>query len=170
MADIKLYIPILKHWEGGFSDNPNDSGGATMCGVTLNVFRHFFGTNMSVEDLKNITEDQFITVLEEYWNGVQGDKILDQQVANSLVDWAYNAGETTPIKHLQGILNLPRTGFFGDMTLTAVNNANPQNMCNLIYNARVNFYKSLVNSTPKDSIFLRGWLVRATSFLYKPII
>ena len=52
MADKNNLIPIIKRWEGGYSDNPNDRGGATNSGVTLAVYQSVYGKNKTKNDLK----------------------------------------------------------------------------------------------------------------------
>lgn len=43
IAFMKLvHVPYTLSWEGGWSDNPADNGGATMRGVTLGTFKHVF--------------------------------------------------------------------------------------------------------------------------------
>lgn len=49
-------VPITHHWEGGWSDHPNDSGGATMRGVILTTFRDTFNKifkNRGIQQLDN---------------------------------------------------------------------------------------------------------------------
>lgn len=35
MADIKVLVPFILSWEGGFVNDPDDKGGATNKGVTI---------------------------------------------------------------------------------------------------------------------------------------
>jgi len=48
---------VLVH-EGGWADHPRDPGGATMKGVTIAVFRRFYGEEKSKQDLHDITDEQ----------------------------------------------------------------------------------------------------------------
>ena len=48
-----VVIPVIQLWEGGWTDHPNDSGGATMRGVILKTFKEtfdqlFINTNIPV--------------------------------------------------------------------------------------------------------------------------
>ena len=48
MADYQKLVPIIKKWEGGFVNDPSDSGGATNKGVTLSRgFEETFGHTMA---------------------------------------------------------------------------------------------------------------------------
>ena len=54
MAQVDDLVPIIKKWEGGFVNDPDDRGGATNQGVTISTFRHYY-PGSTVEDLKRIT-------------------------------------------------------------------------------------------------------------------
>ena len=38
MAKVELLAPYIRKWEGGFVNDPADSGGATNMGVTIGTF------------------------------------------------------------------------------------------------------------------------------------
>ena len=57
MADYRILKPFILRWEGGFVNDPNDSGGATNKGVTIATFRKYKGESASVADLKAITDE-----------------------------------------------------------------------------------------------------------------
>ena len=50
------FIKFILSWEGGFVNDPRDSGGATNKGVTLSTFQTVFGKDKTVKDLKNIND------------------------------------------------------------------------------------------------------------------
>ena len=56
MADYTKLVPFIRKWEGGFSNNPKDKGGATNNGVTLATYRMVYGKNKTVDDLKNMSD------------------------------------------------------------------------------------------------------------------
>ena len=43
MADYRKLVPFIKKWEGGFSNHPQDRGGATNKGVTFSTYRMVYG-------------------------------------------------------------------------------------------------------------------------------
>ncbi|MFV0470220.1 MAG: glycosyl hydrolase 108 family protein, partial [Dysgonomonas sp.] len=62
MAKIELLVPFILKWEGGFVNDPDDSGGATNMGVTIATWKQvgydkdgdgFIG----IKDLKLLTKD-----------------------------------------------------------------------------------------------------------------
>lgn len=168
MADYRVLIPIIKKWEGGFSDNPNDSGGATNKGVTLATFRQFYGQNKTVNDLKAITDAQWLNIfLSGYWNKVRATEINNQSIANIIVDWAWASGPDTAARKVQKIVNVDVDGIVGPKTLAAINAYNPQQLFDRIKSERISFVENLVKNRPKDSVFLTGWKNRINSFFFE---
>lgn len=168
MADYRVLVPIIKKWEGGFSDNPNDSGGATNKGVTLATFRQFYGQNKTVNDLKAITDAQWLNIfLSGYWNKVRATEISNQSIANIIVDWAWASGPDTAARKVQKIVNVDVDGIVGPKTLAAINAYNPQQLFDRIKSERISFVENLVKNRPKDSVFLTGWKNRINSFFFE---
>ena len=65
MARAELLMPFILRWEGGFSDHPADRGGATNRGVTLATFRHFYGADRTADDLRGLTDAQWLRILRD---------------------------------------------------------------------------------------------------------
>ncbi|MCW8998408.1 MAG: hypothetical protein OQK04_06795 [Kangiellaceae bacterium] len=82
---------VLQH-EGGWADHPQDPGGATMRGVTLKVFREFYGEEMTKSDLREISFDQLGHIYKTgYWDKVWGDR-LPSGIDDCAFDAAVNSG------------------------------------------------------------------------------
>ena len=167
MADYQKLVPIIKKWEGGFVNDPSDSGGATNKGVTLSTFRSFYGFNKTVEDLKKLSDTQWLHIfLNGYWNKCQASNINNQSIANIFVDWAWGSGPVTAIKQVQKIVGTDVDGIVGQKTLDAINKKDPKTLFNAIKNARIEFVENLVKQRPKDAKFLQGWKNRINSFSF----
>lgn len=163
MADHKLLMPHLLKWEGGFSNNSNDPGGATMRGVTLATYERWCRLHgcprPTVARLKAMDKDTWERIYKElFWDKCLGDHIRDQRVANVIVDWYFNAG-TNAIKRVQTHLGLTADGIFGKMTLSAVNGRNPDDLFAQLKALRVGYYTWLARN-PRYKVFLKGWLNR----------
>lgn len=167
MADYQELVPIIKKWEGGFVNDPSDSGGATNKGVTLSTFRSFYGSNKTVEDLNKLSDTQWLHIfLNGYWNKCQASNINNQSIANIFVDWAWGSGPVTAIKQVQKIVGTDVDGIVGQKTLDAINKKDPQTLFNAIKKARIEFVENLVKQRPKDAKFLQGWKNRINSFSF----
>lgn len=167
MADYTKLVPIIKKWEGGFVNDPDDSGGATNKGVTLATFRSFYGSSKTINDLKTMTDAQWLHIfLNGYWNKCQASKINNQAIANIFVDWAWASGPVTAIKKVQGLVGTDVDGIVGPKTLAAINGANQEQLFNKIKAARIKFVEDLVKVRPKDKKFLSGWKNRINAFFF----
>ena len=173
MADVKLLAPKILKWESDrFTNIPGDLGGATKCGITFKTFQPWFfkkyGRIATLDDLKNMSNDDFIELLKElFWDTCQGDRINDQQLANIIVDWFWGSGYAA-IGDIQKMYGITPTDFLGPQTLAAINGANPVTATNTIVSMRINFYRAIVERDPSQQKFLQGWINRANDYAYKP--
>ena len=164
MADYKILKPFILKWEGGFVNDPNDSGGATNKGVTLATFRRYKGESASVDDLKAITDEDWNAIFKTmYWDKVKANEINSQAVANLLVDWYWMSG-TNAIKYVQRLIGTTEDGIVGKQTLARLN-AKGDGLVLPIYNYRKDFYHRIVASRPSQKRFLRGWINRLNALM-----
>lgn len=129
MAKAELLKPFILKWEGGFVDDPLDRGGATNKGITIGTFRNFYGKDATVEQLKHITDEQWLHIFKSgYWDKWKADDIDNQSIADIVVDWAWASGTVTSIKQVQKILGVAVDGIVGNDTLTAINIAGQRSL------------------------------------------
>lgn len=185
MANVDILLPFILKWEGGFVNDPADSGGATNKGVTIATWKRCGydkdgDGDIDVVDLKLITNNDVRNrVLKPaYWDRWKADNIHSQKIANILVDWVWGSGKHG-IVIPQRLLGVNPDGIVGDKTLSAVNFADPDQLFDAIYNARVKFLKDITASsiaayekkigrkaTEQELMkhtkkrFLKGWLRR----------
>jgi len=83
------FAPIMsfvKQQEGGFVDNPNDPGGATKYGVTLDAYSAFMRRKLTVEDIKNLSwENAQAFYASQYFHAMRCQELprgLDLMVAD----------------------------------------------------------------------------------------
>lgn len=167
MAKAELLIPKIIRWEGGFVDDPDDAGGATNKGVTLATFRKFYGAEATVQQLKRITDEQWLHIFKEgYWNIFKADHIEDQSIANLCVDWLYNSG-VAAIKRVQKIVGVVDDGIVGAKTIEAINDKASRALFYQIRSARIAFVETIARNKPSQRKFLQGWKNRILSFDYE---
>lgn len=155
---------VLKH-EGGWSNHPRDTGGATNFGITLRVYiayRKRIGKplgdmqTVQVEALKRITKDEVRHIYrDQYWNRINGNA-LPLGLALSVFDMAVNSGVSRAVKMLQRILGVDDDGIIGMMTLQAVQSEGEFNLIQCYNDERMEFLKRLSNW----DAFGKGWTRR----------
>lgn len=170
MAKIEILVPFILSWEGGFANDPDDTGGATNKGVTIGTFRQVFGKDKTVNDLKHITNMQWETVLRKlFWGRWQADRIESQAVANMLVDWTWHSG-LYGIKIPQRVLGVDVDGIVGEKTLEAVNGAAPHVFFDILKKERKAFFERNVKTSPAKRKYLKGWLNRVNHIEYDRLV
>lgn len=167
MAKAEKLIPKILRWEGGFVNDPDDAGGATNKGVTIATFRKFYGKDATIEQLKRITDEQWLHIFKVgYWDKFKADDINDQSVANICVDWLYNSG-IVAIKRVQKIVGVVDDGIVGPKTIGAINAKDAEPLFFQIRAARIAFVETIVRNKPSQRKFLQGWKNRILSYNYE---
>ena len=142
----------------GFANDASDSGGATMCGVTLKTFRAVYGKDKTVDDLKAITVQQWIDILySRYWTQWKADDIESVSVACMLVDWLWHSGKFA-IRIPQYMLGVRVDGIVGEQTIAAVNLQNARTLFDDLKEERKNYLSRIAVGAKKR--YLNGWLKR----------
>lgn len=164
MKVFDVWLRKILRLEGGFVCHPNDRGGATNKGITLAVFKEFFGYAMDVDDLRNITDDQAGKIYRElYWDKVRADDIECGAVAYLLADFAVNSGVKTAVKAVQRIVGVEDDGIMGRITLGAVNAAG-EGLFHELKEYRKGYYMKIVDKHPEQRVFLKGWMNRLEEY------
>ena len=169
MASSEILKPFILSWEGGFANVPGDRGGATNKGITLATYRSVFGKERTVEDLKTITDVEWLHIFNTfYWNKWKADRIKTQAIANLLVDWVWTSGNYG-IKIPQRVLEVDIDGIVGNKTLEAVNNYPDQKeLFKILWHEREDFFKRIATGVQKK--FLKGWLNRLDGIRYDSLL
>ena len=167
MANYKLMIPWIKRWEGGWSNDKDDSGGCTMAGVTIKTFQQYYGKDQTCEDLKHITEQQWEHIFKTgYWDKMKADDINSQQVAELVVQMAWGSGPVTTTKRIQKLLGVKQDGVIGEITLWHINKQDPRELFEKLWNMRFDWLWE-IGDTGKNKKFLKGWIKRLCSMRYE---
>jgi len=161
LNNFKQSLQYVLESEGLFTDNPLDSGGATMHGITLETYRVFKkNTHLTPNDLKNISDEDVSTIyFYQYWN-VCDCSLLPDGVDYCVFDFAVNAGYGRSIKTLQKAVGADVDGHLGPITLALVNHKDQLGLIKAFSDQKEAFYKGIVANKPSQIIFLDGWLAR----------
>lgn len=167
MADFKRYAPKLLQLEGGYSDHPSDAGGVTMKGVTLATYRAYCGQEKTAKDLINMSYGTWQNIMKDmYWDKCRADEIVNQSVAEILVDWCVNSG-LVGLRKVQEMVGAKPDGIAGPITLSKINSSNSMELFDRIWNARKQFYVNIVKRNPSQKVFMNGWMNRLGMFKYE---
>lgn len=168
MADIAKLKPFILRWEGGWSNDPIDRGGATNRGITIATFRQYYGRTATIEQLQKLTEEQWMHIFRDgYWGRFKADEIANQSIANICVDWAWGSGTGTAIRKVQALLRVTVDGIVGAKTIAAINNANQRHLFDKIRQERIRFVEDIVRRDPTQKRFIKGWKNRINSIKFQ---
>lgn len=170
------FIHELLKKEGGYSNDPNDSGGETMYGVTK-VVAKAYGYEGAMKDLPLSLAKQIYK--EKYWDSLKLDDVQNicPSLCLKLADIAVNMGVNQAGTMLQRILNvfnnqgryyadIKADGIVGNGTVAALRAylaKRPQDgemvMIRALNCMQGMFYISLAEKREKDETFVYGWLL-----------
>lgn len=108
-------------YEGGYSNDKGDPGGATMWGIThidYDAFRSLRG--LPRQDVRKMTREERDAIYKKkYWTGSRCDE-LPAGVEFVVFDCSVNSGCSQSIKFLQRAVGTTADGHIGDRTLAAL--------------------------------------------------
>lgn len=155
--DFNRAFDLLITHEGGFSNHPDDPGGATMYGITEVVARAEGYTG----PMRELTLDFAKQVYRKrYWDACRCDQMPDV-LRYPLFDAAVNSGPGQAIKWLQAAVGVKADGAIGPVTQQAVNMAAPQPTRQKMIGNRLRFMTNLSNWPS----FSKGWARRIAAIL-----
>lgn len=143
--------------EGGYSDTPGDSGGATNLGIThitLALWRKV--PSVTADDVRNLGKPEAEAIYRaRYWNAGLCD-MLPAGVDAMIFDEDVNAGDGGSAKILQRIVGTAADGVIGPITLAATLKMDPAALIIALQEAQDAYYRSLGNF----ALFGKNWIAR----------
>lgn len=145
---------LLRVHEGGYSNHPDDPGGATMKGVTQRTYdAHRKRRGQAARDVREITDAEVEAIYRgQYWNAVKADD-LPSGVAYCVFDAAVNSGPGRAARWLQKAIGVKVDGIIGNETIAAVRDVDVETLINTYSANRLAFMKRLKHWRS----FKNGW-------------
>lgn len=184
MLDVRQIARGIVAREGGFVDDPDDPGGATNHGVTLQTMRRL-GLDLDRDgtvdagDVRRLTRDQAVEIfLRDYFER-PGIARLPDMLQPPVFDMYVNAGANA-VKILQRLLrqmghDVAVDGVIGPQTAGAAQaaaRAAPDHLADAYGIARRNYYFRLADARSASRKYVRtragdkgGWIRRAEAFM-----
>lgn len=192
MARFEIAERLTGINEGGYANNKADRGGETYAGIARNFWPKWEGwkkideykiqhaKSKSPSSLSNWVNNSAKVISEpvsamvskfyktNFWDTMKLDTITDQQLANTIYDFAVNSGTDRASKTLQsaandtGLVNLEVDGKVGPKTIAAINALNPMNVYMNYNRRRETFYRGIAKGSQEE--FLKSWLNRLKAY------
>lgn len=158
--------------EGGYVNDPDDSGGETNFGITVAVARD----NGYMGDMYAMPRSiAFHIYADEYWHALKADDLvlLSEAIAKEVVDTGVNMGVGRAAIFLQRALNVfnRREKLYPDLTVDSsigpatisalreyLSQRNEKVLCRALNCLQGAHYIKLAERRQKDEEFIYGWL------------
>jgi lysozyme family protein len=173
MVDFSLAFQLMIANEGGYVNDPDDPGGETYKGIARKMYSKWDGWT-TVDMLKrqpgfpsNLDKDAELQqdVLNFYrtvfWDPLKGDQMNNQEVANSIFDFAVNAGLSTSASLAQMVIGAKADGVIGPQSIASLNTFDPEHFLAAFTVAKIARYVNIVKKRPTSRKYFYGWVCRA---------
>lgn len=149
-------------WEGGYTDDPQDPGGATNKGITRRTLAEWKGRAVTKEEVRELTVEEAKRIYRGlYWDKINGDE-LPCGIDLAVFDAAVNQGPKRAAKFLQKALGVKADGVIGPVTVAAAHrwatghSWRLKELLRQLHVQRAVSYASLLTF----KAFGRGWMAR----------
>ncbi len=185
MADFKEAFEITLDIEGGYGNDPDDSGGETYKGISRVHHPKWSGWGLidgqkQVSGFPQILEDDAALdhsvqsfYKTEFWDKIRGDDLGSQMIANELFDTAVIMSPRKAIVFLQRCLNMLNVmedlypdivvdGGIGVKTLATLKSYLKVRSERLMYNylngVQFSYFIERIEKRERNENFARGWI------------
>jgi len=184
MPSVREIAKEIVAREGGFVNDPDDPGGATNFGVTINTMRRLGldldrDGDVDAQDVKQLTRSRAVDIFVTYYFERPRIAELPEALHATVFDMYVNAGGNA-IKILQRLLNemgypCVVDGALGPNSIDAARAAHaaaPRHLVDAYGIARRNYYFRIADRRPASRKYARtraggkgGWIKRAEEFI-----
>jgi lysozyme family protein len=173
MANFKTAFDLMIAHEGGYVNDPDDPGGETYKGVARKIFSKWDGWQ-TIDMLKrqagfpaNLDKDTELQLRVQmfyeinFWDKIKGDEIINQEVANSIFDFAVNAGVESSVLLAQLVVDINPDGVIGPNSIVRINAFDIDHFLAAFTVAKIARYVNIVKKRPTSRKYFYGWVCRA---------
>ncbi|USD31171.1 peptidoglycan-binding protein (plasmid) [Pseudoalteromonas sp. SCSIO 43201] len=146
---------LLLEFEGGFVDDPDDSGGKTKYGISQNAYPNLDIAALTKAQAKEIYQRDYFEACKAH--------LMPEKMAVLVFDTAVNMGVRSAIKLLQQAIKTDVDGIIGPNTLRALKQANRVQGDNLFIeyqSLRAKQYAEIIARRPSNGKYAKGWFRR----------
>lgn len=160
-SDFERSLAFVLKWEGGYVDDPDDSGGATNRGITQATYDRFRSRHardpQPVISIPTFEVEEIYRV--DYWLPSKAPR-MEWPLCLAHFDGAVNCGLNAAAKMLQRALGVEPDGVVGPVTLGAVRARAADALAAAVCTERSRYYDGIVARRPTQRKFLQGWMNR----------
>ncbi len=146
------------------SDHPNDYGKQTYAGISRRYHPGWPGWQLI--DAKQPVPEPLVAefYFNEYWAPIEGDRLLHQDIAEILFDWAVQRSPQKAVALALAILRLPPTLSMLAVVRELNTPASPRLFVCEYTLRRVSHRLDILRRDQSQMAFIKGWLARDLEF------
>lgn len=173
MAEFKISLQKTLAHEGEYVNDPVDLGMETYKGISranhgdwkgwLTIDQYKIKPNFPFSLVNNADLEKQVELfyLYEFWLPLKADQISNQTTADSIFDFAVNAGINKSVQLTQSIIGTKADGIIGEKTLQKLNSLDFGYFQPSFTIAKITHYISIIKKRPANKKYLYGWIIRA---------
>lgn len=167
LNSTSAFLDVLRmtlKWEGGYDNDPDDPGKATMCGITQATYNRFCKSqNLPQQHVSGISKHEIHTIYKKFYWDESGCNNLPRKIAAVNFDTAVNCGTGGAQRVMQRALKL--CGFSYDQ-LALLTPGQEAEFLSAHTQARMERYQGIcerweANGKPRAWKYMDGWSNRA---------
>lgn len=164
IEDIITDVLKAEGWDK-YTNRPNDRGGPTKWGITKKAWEGWRGREVTIDEIKDITEPQAREFYESEYILAPRFNHLPELLQAMVIDCGVNHGPVQASKWVQRAVGATADGIIGPKTLDTVISSNPMSTYLKVCSQRISFYGKLVTDDPTQAENAHGWNNRAGKWL-----
>ena len=164
MTRFEESLAHVLRYEGGFVDNPNDSGGATNMGITRKTLARWRRISpwwkLPKSEVQTLKRAEAATIYRAlYWDRCRAS-LLAPGLDFAIFDFAVNSGPFRAIQQLQEIVGTVQDGIVGPLTLAALRDKISTTGIGTVIRALIQSRLRFLSRLGNFATFERGWRAR----------
>jgi len=176
MAEFNIALQKTFAYEGGYSNDPDDLGSETYKGISrashsawkgwvfIDKYKDKSGFPTTLDKDIELQKQVELFYLYGLWLPLKADQIQNQLSADSIFDFAVNAGINKSVQLAQSIVGTKADGVVGEKTLQKLNSLDFGYFQPAFTVAKISHYIAIIKKRPANKKYLYGWIIRALEF------
>jgi len=176
MAEFKISLQKTLAHEGEYVNDPVDTGMETYRGISranhsdwkswyvIDQYKNKPNFPFSLANNTDLEKQVELFYLYEFWLPLKGDLIANQVTADSIFDFAVNAGIRTSVQMVQSIIGTKTDGIIGEQTLKKLNSLDFGYFQPAFTVTKITHYISIIKKRSANKKYLYGWIIRALEY------
>lgn len=161
--------------EGGYVNHPNDKGGPTKYGITIDTLSNWRGKTCKIADVQNLTVEEAKLIYAKRYISLPRFDQLPASLQDQVIDIGVNSGTgTATILLIRACLKVNPEVVIRETSVLSpkeiayvketVADVGSSKVNNTLVDARLRYLAKITAKKPTNVEFLQGWVDRALSF------